>query len=135
MQSRPSEVLPLLQGLLPKARITKTAFADRYCVPGSNPYDDLKGEPRNLKELNQVLTGSIMVRRLKKDVITDLPPKMREMVGAGGAAAAAMGVVSHVCRMMQGIRPVGHAAVVVVLLRGWHEFCREYFVHDGAAAQ
>jgi SWI/SNF-related matrix-associated actin-dependent regulator of chromatin subfamily A-like protein 1 len=50
--SRPSELFPQLQGLLPTAKLTKTEFADRYCV--GDKYDDMTG-CQNQDELNLVL--------------------------------------------------------------------------------
>jgi SWI/SNF-related matrix-associated actin-dependent regulator of chromatin subfamily A-like protein 1 len=34
----------------------------------------------NIRELNYILTNHIMIRRLKKDVLTELPDKMRQKV-------------------------------------------------------
>lgn len=37
--SRPGELLPQLQALLPRARVTKKDYADRYCEP--TVWDDM----------------------------------------------------------------------------------------------
>ena len=35
---------------------------------------------RNVDELNKLLTGTFMIRRRKHEVLTQLPPKLREQV-------------------------------------------------------
>ena len=54
-------------------------FASRYCVPIFNAFtrrfeDD--GHQRE-EELHLLLTQTILIRRLKKDVLKELPPKVR----------------------------------------------------------
>ena len=45
---------------------------------------DKYGGAANLGELNAVLRSSVMVRRLKKDVLTQLPRKRRQQVRCAG---------------------------------------------------
>jgi SWI/SNF-related matrix-associated actin-dependent regulator 1 of chromatin subfamily A len=56
------------------------AFHTRYC----NAYQDEHGwqldGASHLEELQDRLRGSIMVRRLKKDVLPELPPKRRQII-------------------------------------------------------
>lgn len=65
-------------------------YARRYC----NAYQDNYGwhfeGASNLDELQDKLRGSVMVRRLKKDVLTELPAKRRQVIelSQNGAAAA-----------------------------------------------
>ena len=64
--NRPDELWPLLHWLQPGAWGTRRAFERRYC--------DIFGGPRaaTLPELRRRLAGA-MVRRLKRDVMADLP--------------------------------------------------------------
>lgn len=65
------------------------AFARRYANAHQTRYGwDFSGAS-NLPELQDRLRATCMVRRLKADVLTELPPKRRQVVevGANGAAA------------------------------------------------
>jgi SWI/SNF-related matrix-associated actin-dependent regulator 1 of chromatin subfamily A len=65
------------------------SYAKRYCNASSNGYGwDMSGAS-NLPELQNKLRGSIMIRRLKADVLTELPAKRRSVIEftANGASA------------------------------------------------
>lgn len=67
-------------------------FATRYCAANKDSgYWDFSGSS-NLEELQQRLRGTCMVRRLKKDVLTELPAKRRQIIElpAKGALAKAI---------------------------------------------
>ena len=58
-------------------------FGARYC--GGKKVTVARGVKEwmlssNLEELNAVMRGHLMIRRLKKDVLTDLPPKLRQQI-------------------------------------------------------
>jgi SWI/SNF-related matrix-associated actin-dependent regulator 1 of chromatin subfamily A len=56
------------------------SFAKRYCQMHSNGYGwDFSGAS-NLDELQRKLREKVMVRRLKADVLTELPAKIRQIV-------------------------------------------------------
>eukprot|EP00879_Flechtneria_rotunda_P033580 GHRR01037205.1.p1 GENE.GHRR01037205.1~~GHRR01037205.1.p1 ORF type:complete len:626 (+),score=250.64 GHRR01037205.1:205-2082(+) len=78
--SRPNELLTQLQALLPKARITKAAFEDRYAE--YNKYSQFKKVTgsKNEDELNKLLVSTVMIRRRKAEVLKDLPAKLRKQV-------------------------------------------------------
>ncbi|EFJ51368.1 hypothetical protein VOLCADRAFT_103414 [Volvox carteri f. nagariensis] len=84
--SKPNELVPLLQGLFPTAGIKANAFNERYCVPDficcgikSRHPGKFRGS-KNETELNRLLQGVVMVRRLKADVLKHLPAKQRQQV-------------------------------------------------------
>lgn len=82
--NRPMEAFPLLHALDNKAWHSAFAFGKKYCdgkqiQAGRKWVWDFTGAS-NLEDLQQRLRSSIMVRRLKKDVLTDLPAKRRQVV-------------------------------------------------------
>lgn len=80
IEQRPEEIYTTLRWLDPKRWPSFWKFAGRYCgtVFGSD-HTDTKGES-HLDELQRVLRSTCMVRRLKRDVLTELPAKTRMLV-------------------------------------------------------
>lgn len=78
--NRPIELFSQLYMLRPAYIKNYTAYAKRYCNGKTTPfgYDD-RGSS-NTHELNWILNTAFMVRRLKRDVLTQLPPKTRHTV-------------------------------------------------------
>ena len=78
--NRPIELFSQLNMLRPSYIKNYTAYASRYCNGKATPfgYDD-RGSS-NPHELNWILTKAFMVRRLKRDVLTQLPPKTRHTI-------------------------------------------------------
>lgn len=89
--NRPVELFPILNALAPTVFDNFFKFAKRYCAAhqDSRGHWDFKGAS-NLEELQERLRATLMVRRLKKDVLKELPPKRRQviMLPADGAAKA-----------------------------------------------
>lgn len=78
--NRPIELFPILHYLDPHGWPDQFSFALRYCAAKKSPFGwDFKGSS-NLEELQEKLRGSIMIRRRKEDVLTDLPPKVRQII-------------------------------------------------------
>ena len=83
--SRPVELWPLLSTLRPDVWSGYTRFVERYCAAQRIPLRggatrfDVSG-CSNAEELHQLLVRHCMVRRLKGDVLTELPPKRRQRV-------------------------------------------------------
>jgi SWI/SNF-related matrix-associated actin-dependent regulator 1 of chromatin subfamily A len=78
--NRPVELWTLVSYLLPGTFSNFFSYAKRYCNATNGRFGwDFTGAI-NLDELQDTLRSSCMVRRLKKDVLTDLPPKRRQII-------------------------------------------------------
>ena len=78
--NRPNELHPLVAALAPTEFGNFWTFARRYCNAQQTRFGwDFKGAT-NLDELQDRLRETCMVRRLKKDVLTDLPAKRRSII-------------------------------------------------------
>lgn len=78
--NRPSELYTLIHYLDPTRWSSFWSYAKRYCGAFSNGYGLQMGEAQNLDELQARLRETVMVRRLKKDVLTELPAKRRQVI-------------------------------------------------------
>ncbi|KAK3108769.1 hypothetical protein FSP39_015265 [Pinctada imbricata] len=77
--SRPSELFTQIDAVCPFL-LKYHDFGVRYCDGKQNPWGwDFSGSS-NMEELQLVLEEKIMIRRLKKEVLTQLPSKVRQMV-------------------------------------------------------
>jgi SWI/SNF-related matrix-associated actin-dependent regulator 1 of chromatin subfamily A len=79
--NRPVEIFAQLEGLLPDVftPLTYTGFTKRYCDAKPHrfrPGDDVSGVS-NEAELRVLLEGLVMIRRLKENVLQELPEKQR----------------------------------------------------------
>ena len=82
ISNRPENFWNLLRFCAPEHFGGWTIFAMQYCDAKRVPFGsgwDTTGKS-NLGELQQIIRGSCMVRRLKKDVLKQLPPKTRKIV-------------------------------------------------------
>ena len=78
--SRPIELFTQLHSMLPDTFRTATAFGKRYCNGFQGAYGwDFTGSS-NLEELHWLMAETVMIRRLKKDVLKELPPKLRQQI-------------------------------------------------------
>ena len=87
--NRPAEMWPLIHAADPQTWTNFFGFAKRYCNAVQNNHGwDFSGSS-NLGELQQRLRGSIMIRRRKADVLTELPAKRRQVLAlpANGCAS------------------------------------------------
>lgn len=78
--NKPIELWPVIHKCDPKIFGSFFGFAKRYCSAGYNGYGyDFSGAS-NLDELQKKLRESFMVRRLKSEVLKELPAKQRQLV-------------------------------------------------------
>lgn len=82
--NRSSELYTQLEAVLPTEMPSFTQFAERYCVKEVQRFGhktvEKWGGTKRVEELNNLLSGSIMIRRLKKEVLDQLPDKRRMRV-------------------------------------------------------
>lgn len=78
MVNRPRELWNFASHLAPNVFNDKAAFMARYCAGGD--YMDPTAGASNLGELQSKLRRWFMVRRLKRDVLKELPPKSRQVI-------------------------------------------------------
>lgn len=84
----PSDLFPLLHTLRPKMFPDFTQFAIRYCgaflqeitVRGRTKKVWNTSGSSNEEELQDILRSTLMIRRLKKDVLPQLPKKIRQII-------------------------------------------------------
>ncbi|KRW98986.1 P-loop containing nucleoside triphosphate hydrolase [Pseudocohnilembus persalinus] len=77
---KPKDIFNLCHILRPDAFKNFFDFANRYCDPKKNQFGmDFDGSS-NENELHFILKENLMIRRLKKDVLTQLPDKIRQKV-------------------------------------------------------
>lgn len=78
--NRPIELWPVVSTIAPGPFSSMWEYAKRYCDAQDNGWGyDVKGAS-NLDELQDLLRSTCMIRRLKKDVLTELPPKQRQVI-------------------------------------------------------
>lgn len=75
IENKPVEIYNLIRLIRPKLFPKYLDFVQRYCDAKRTNFGwDFSGTS-NAKELHNLLTRTIMIRRLKADVLKDLPPK------------------------------------------------------------
>lgn len=121
--NRPVELWTSLIWLDPKRWDKKKSyFEKRYCGAFMGEWGWENGGATHLDELQEVLRTSVMVRRLKKDVLTELPPKQRQVIeldGDSNARRVAKAEVAKFKAMLAeaGIKDDGNYAAAVSKLR------------------
>jgi SWI/SNF-related matrix-associated actin-dependent regulator 1 of chromatin subfamily A len=78
--NRPSEIYNAVRIINPEIFPVFDDFARRYCNRRYNGFGWDNSGSSNIHELHEILTHTIMIRRLKKDVMTDLPDKIYNFV-------------------------------------------------------
>jgi len=78
--NRPVELFSTINLINPYIFPSFFSFAKRYCGAKKGRFGwDFKGST-NRRELHDILTSTLMIRRLKKDVLKELPEKVRSAV-------------------------------------------------------
>jgi SWI/SNF-related matrix-associated actin-dependent regulator of chromatin subfamily A-like protein 1 len=73
--NRPKELWNVLNILKPKVFKYARPFHEQFCKPRWTPWGWKFDGASNLTELNKILCEHVLVRKLKKDVLKQLPPK------------------------------------------------------------
>jgi SWI/SNF-related matrix-associated actin-dependent regulator 1 of chromatin subfamily A len=77
LTNRPAELWPTLHILMPEKYNSFFTYAVRYCKPKRLPWGWSYMGAKHLPELHANLKSECMIRRLKKDVLPELPDKQR----------------------------------------------------------
>lgn len=80
LTNRPSELFPVLNLLRRDLFPSFRDYADRYCAPKLKPWGWDFGGASRLDELHATLKDHLMIRRLKSDVLKDLPDQRRSVM-------------------------------------------------------
>lgn len=78
--NRPEELYNAINLVDPTLFPSAWKFKMRYCGAYRNKYGWVTSGASNTKELHDKLVNTIMIRRLKKDVLSELPPKRRSIL-------------------------------------------------------
>ncbi|MFT4541518.1 MAG: SWI/SNF-related matrix-associated actin-dependent regulator 1 of chromatin subfamily A [Planctomycetota bacterium] len=78
--NRPVELWSIVNALAPEEFDDFWKFANRYCKPTKNRFGWEFNGATHLEELHARLSGTMMVRRTKAEVLPDLPPKRRQVI-------------------------------------------------------
>lgn len=77
---RPVELYPVLNMLAPEQFSNFFRYAREFCDAKRTHFGHDFSGASNLDKLHEILDGSLMARRRKKDVLKDLPPKTRYLI-------------------------------------------------------
>lgn len=84
--NKPVDIFPLIRHLDRKTWPSKSKFEQRYCDAHVDNFGRWNTDgSSNLSELKEKLTGpGLLLRRMKKDVLKDLPAKRRQIIPVTG---------------------------------------------------
>lgn len=80
IENHPAEIYNIINMIDPTLYPTFWDFAWEFCDPKNNGYGWVYNGATNIQKLHRVLTESIMIRRLKRDVLPELPEKIISVV-------------------------------------------------------
>jgi SWI/SNF-related matrix-associated actin-dependent regulator 1 of chromatin subfamily A len=79
-RNRPKELWPIMRACDPDRWRSYRYAAERYFGRHWNGWGWDDNGATNMEEFQQILRSTFMIRRLKKDVLTELPPKIRQII-------------------------------------------------------
>lgn len=88
-ENRPVELYTIIKWLLGDQCISKSAYEARFCGAKMTSFGWQANGATHLEELNQWLRERVMIRRLKKDVLLELPLMTRVIIELDPESAAA----------------------------------------------
>lgn len=80
MTNRPIELWSVLKAIRPDLFPSRTIYAWRYCKPRHTRWGWVFDGCTRAKELRHTLRDNVMIRRLKRNVMPEMPPKVRHVV-------------------------------------------------------
>lgn len=78
--SRPVEAFNFMKIIRPDITPSFTEFTKRYCDPKQTRWGNDYSGATHMGELHYILLKAYMIRRLKKDVLDELPDKRRQQI-------------------------------------------------------
>lgn len=95
--SRPVELYPQIQAVQPTLFPRLFDFGRRYCAGQQGYFGwDFKGAS-NLRELQLILEHTVLIRRTKDAVLSQLPRKLRHQVGRGLDVSGGLVILTPFC--------------------------------------
>lgn len=85
--NKPIELFPILQMLKSSLASNWATYTKRYCGAYRDKWGWKTSGASNLDELQSKLRSTIMIRRVKDDVLTELPPKRIQVISLEGDSA------------------------------------------------
>lgn len=80
LTNQPAELWPILSIIRPELYTSFLKFAFYYTKPHRKPWGWVYSGARHLDELHAELIKTCMIRRMKKDVLKELPAKVRRVI-------------------------------------------------------
>ena len=80
IMNRPSEIYHIVKSLDKNVFGTQFEFWKRYCDLKETKWGKDYSGASNLEELNYKLRSSVMIRRMKEEVLKDMPDKIRQVI-------------------------------------------------------
>lgn len=80
IENKPSEIFNIVNLIYPGLFKNNWEFLRRYCGAKHNGFGWTFNGATNVEELHHILTTNVMIRRLKKDVLKELPEKIYNVI-------------------------------------------------------